>query len=58
MKKPITPDEFAARMAKIAREGGPEGAHCDADELMCRLLQVLGYGEGIAVFQSMQKWYA
>lgn len=54
----FTPDEFASLMRKIEGDGDIEGGHGEADELMSELLDSLGYHEGVAVFQSMSKWYA
>lgn len=56
----MTPEEFAAEMARIARDakGDPEAAHSYADKLMLKVLEQHGYGEGCAVFEKMDKWYA
>jgi hypothetical protein len=54
----FTPDQFASLMRKIEGDGDIEGGHIEADELMCELLDSLGYHEGVAIFQSMSKWYA
>ena len=60
-KKPMTPDEFAARMRAIYPADGVydnEVAHDNADNLMCELLTALGYGDGVAIFEAADKWYA
>ena len=55
----MTPEEFAVRMREIANNtGDKEAAHCDADDLLCEMLNELGYGEGVRYFQAMEKWYA
>lgn len=61
----MTPEEFAQRMRKIAKEGDqgsigydPENAHGAADRLLCEVLTQLGYGEGVQVYESLEKWYA
>jgi hypothetical protein len=56
----MTPTEFADAMMKIARtsSGDPEAAHGNADDLLCKVLTELGYGEGVKVFEGMDKWYA
>lgn len=56
--KPLTPEEFKARMQEIAKGGDTEGAHQEADALMCELLSALGYAEGVGIFENMDKWYA
>jgi len=54
----FTPQEwFAYEMSKCAKYDR-EGAHYEADNLMCGLLRRLGYGDGIDVFEEMDKWYA
>ena len=55
---PITPDEFRRRMKEIKENGDQEEAHIEADQLMCSLLDTLGYGRGVATFRGMYKWYA
>ena len=57
-KTPITPDEFRLQMKEIKENGNQEEAHIDADKLMCYLLETLGYGQGVATFRGMYKWYA
>lgn len=32
--------------------------HTKADELMCKLLIELGYGQGVEVFLDTPKWYS
>lgn len=36
----------------------PEMSHIRADELMCELLETLGYGEAVKIFEEMEKWYS
>ena len=54
----ITPEVFKANMQKFADDYDTEGAHSDADKLMCELLTELGYGEGVEIFKRMERWYA
>lgn len=56
----MSPDEFRDRMIEIARraEYDAEEPHEEADDLMCEILTDLGYGEGVKVFEEMDKWYA
>lgn len=56
--RPMTPEQFAARMREFARHDDLEARHGNADLLMCRVLRTLGYGEGIEVYVEMGKWYA
>ena len=54
-----TPKEFADAMKEIEiTEGGdPEVAHGMADDLLCELLDELGYGEGVEIYTNLKKWY-
>ena len=54
----MTPEEFAKKMEELSLNGDIEEAHGNADDLMCELLRQLGYGEGVQIFQEMEKWYA
>ena len=59
----MTPEEFKNEMQKIRNRLGKkyideEIIHAEGDDLMCKLLRELGYGEGVDVFEDMPKWYA
>ena len=55
----ITPEEFAAQMRDIFTDGGDlDVEHCDADDLLCKVLRSLGYGAGVDIFERADKWYA
>lgn len=55
----MTPEQFADAMREIAKNSGDtEMAHGDADDLLCKVLTQLGYGEGVKIFEEMDKWYA
>ena len=34
-----------------------EMAHCNADSVLCNLLEELGYGEVVEVYNEIDKWY-
>lgn len=58
----MTPDEFKKRMEACAAKcdegpSGPYDAHTEADDLMCKVLTELGYGDGVSIFQAMERWY-
>ena len=56
---PMTPEEFAAAMLRIAETAGDkELRHIEADQLLCHALSLLGYGEGVRIFDEISKWYA
>ena len=54
----MTKEKFKNKMQAIADIRDTEGRHIEADELMCEALDDLGYGEGVEIFVSMEKWYA
>lgn len=54
----LTPEEFAEKMAGIAENGDEERNHVAADSIMCELLKSLGFGEGVGLFEDMDKWYS
>lgn len=54
----MTCEEFTAKMLKLQQMKDVEYRHKTMDELMCKLLRQLGYGDGIAVFEKTSKWYA
>ena len=58
LEKEFSAKGFANEMRRIARNSNTEMAHILADELMCKLLRELGYGEGIDIFEEMDKWYS
>lgn len=56
----MTPEEFHDAMISLDLKFGhdPEIAHIKADELLCEVLESLGYGRGLRVYATMKKWYA
>lgn len=53
----MTPEDFAAQMRALAADRDIEKTHGLADDLLCEVLRVHGYGEGVDVFDAMDKWY-
>ena len=56
----MTPEEFKKRMKKICKDDDYtlEECHIFADDLMCKLLRSLGYGDGVEIFEATPKWYS
>lgn len=54
----MKPKEFAERMRDINEIEFTDDRHHAADELMCEVLNDLGYEEGVEIFENMNKWYA
>lgn len=57
-KAHMDPETFAWEMRCIANSNDPEAAHGDMDDLMCKLLESLGYDEGVEIFKNAKKYYA
>lgn len=56
--KTINVDEIKIEMQKCIDNWDTEGAHVDADELLCLLLIDLGHQEIVDMYQKVKKWYA
>jgi hypothetical protein len=58
--KTYSTQKFKEAMENIFPDDGydAEGAHLEADDLMCQLLEELGYEEGVKIFKNAEKWYA
>lgn len=56
----MTPDEFKKKMENIKKSWGGdtrEILHCEADEIVAKILRELGYGEGAKIYNELPKWY-
>lgn len=55
----MTPEEFKNRMIELQEmhHQSPSIFHEEADNLMSTLLESLGYGEGVEIFDNATKWY-
>lgn len=45
-------------LAKLASSNDTEGAHSDADCVLCKLLNDLGYNDVVEAYNLIDKWYA
>lgn len=65
----MTPEEFKKAMIKIRKEIHEvpvrgtevidlEDSHVESDNLLCKALREAGYGDGIDIYEKMEKWYA
>ncbi len=58
-RRALSPHSFKLSMQLIQKAySEPDDSHVEADKLMMDTLMDLGYGEGIAVFAQMKKWYS
>lgn len=60
----ITPLDFRDRMKVLEEKYGDHGTeadegifHMEADKLICDTLFMLGYVEGVNIFNRNKKWY-
>ncbi len=54
----LTPEQFTAEMRRLVALNDEEQGHIQGDTIIVQLLTALGYGEGAAVFDNMDKWYS
>lgn len=56
----ISPEKAAEQMRKICsdHEDDEEVRHICMDDFMCEILNNLGYGEVVNIFEDTSKWYA
>lgn len=50
--------EVLASLRAARNNSDVEKAHGDADDALCKLLLALGYGEVVAEYREVEKWYA
>ena len=63
-KKTISPDEFKKKMKEFQMKEeqlyffSKEEMHIAMDNLMCEVLENLGYKDGVEIFRNTGKWYS
>lgn len=57
-KKKITPEEAIKYLTEHCMHGDYEGAHGDADKILCALLRYYGQDEVVEAYDKVGKWYA
>ena len=45
------------RMRQLASDADIEAAHGKADDILCEVLDKLGYTEIVDLYNSIEKWY-
>lgn len=58
MTRKLEKAEALAKLAEIAKDDDIEVAHFEADDVLCDLLTAIGYGEVVAEYSKIRKWYA
>ena len=53
-------ERYAREMKSVSDSMGHdvEGGHSDADAILCELLERLGFGEVVELYNSIEKWYS
>ena len=54
----LTKEEFVVMMQNAFMKNDIVRGHILADNLMCSLLEAIGYEEGVAIFRNSDRWYA
>lgn len=53
-----TKAEALAVLKELQLDGDPEGAHMWADDVLCKLLKLLGHEDVVEEYSKVDKWYA
>lgn len=54
----MTPQEAIEQLKEEQSNGDTEGAHGNADRILCELLRSLGHADVVTEFDKIDKWYA
>lgn len=54
----MTRYEAITELVRLQSSGDTEVAHSDADEILCTLLEGLGYGDVVKQYHKVDKWFA
>lgn len=54
----MTREEALKKLKESQDNGDIEWAHGDADDVLCELLESLGYEDVVAEYKRVDKWYA
>lgn len=56
LETPLTPDTAAVKMRKLSSHVYAGPAHCEAEELLLRIIRQHGYDEAANIFENMQRY--
>lgn len=51
-------EKYIQKLVKAQESGDAECAHMDADDILCDLLEELGFSDVVNEFRKINKWYA
>lgn len=54
----MTREEAITRLVAEQDNGDKESAHGEADDVLCELLTDLDYGDVVAAWRKVPKWYS
>jgi hypothetical protein len=54
----MTREEAIEKLKECQKNGDTEAAHSEADDVLCQLLNALGYAIVVAEYEKIDKWYA
>lgn len=57
MRKALS-DEMVSRLQEEANNDDTECAHINADDILCELLEKLGYKDVVEKYNEVSKWYS
>ena len=52
------PTKWMERMRECVANDDTEGAHCDADSILCEVLRATGFGDLVDEYHKVDKWFA
>jgi len=59
MEEPkMNPEDAAVIMQSFQANTDQEGAHYDADGLLCLIAREAGFGDAVDAYMEIDKWYA
>lgn len=56
--KKLLQEFIIGRLLECQANDDTEDAHFEADEILCNLLEELGYGDVVAEYRKVDKWFA
>ena len=54
----MTREEAMTKLAECQKNDDTEAAHAAADDVLCELLDELGYSDVVAEYHKVHKWFA
>ncbi len=54
----MTKEEALAQLSECMKKDDTEIAHVAADDVLCALLETLGYGDVVAEYKKVDKWFS